>query len=267
LRPLAAVIAGALLLTWAGVTPAAVLTVINPGFEDISGETPNGVFTFGALNGWGLYDPNNITNGADNSAPGIYFIGTLTPLLNGPSQFFPAGASEGIRMGIAFNFFGSGDGGEYGYIQTLGDTLQANTAYTLQVDVGNIAQGPGFDLRGFPGYRIELLAIDTLGSGDITVLDQDNNSLTSITEGEFDESAFTFTTGASHLQLNQALGIRLISLNQIDAAFPLSDLEVDFDNVRLNAVTVPIPPLLPLVALACATLVLPRKSQRRTVST
>ncbi|NJK90960.1 MAG: hypothetical protein HC904_03450 [Blastochloris sp.] len=38
------------------------LLITNPGFEDIGGETPFNEFTFGALNGWSLYDPGNATN-------------------------------------------------------------------------------------------------------------------------------------------------------------------------------------------------------------
>ena len=55
---------------------AAPLTVVNPGFEDLSGEVVFNEFTFGPLNGWSLYDPANITSGG---AGNTFFIGTLTP--------------------------------------------------------------------------------------------------------------------------------------------------------------------------------------------
>jgi len=210
------------------------ITVVNPGFEDISGESPFNEFTFGPLNGWALYDPDAVTDGGDGPT---YYIGTLTPVV---PEFFPSGAPEGQRVGIAFNYFGSGDGGEYGMVQTLGDTLQPNTKYTLSVEIGNIASGFSvsndfFDLDGFPGYRVDLLA------GGV-VIAQDNNSLGGlIPEGEFATSTIEFTTGAAHAQLGQALGIRLVNLNEIDPLFTESDLEVDFDNVQLDASAVPEP--------------------------
>ena len=47
-------------------------------------------------------------------------------------------------------------------------------------------------------------------------------------------SMFTVDVGAAHAQLGQSLGIRLVNLNVIDGAFPTADLEVDFDDVRLD---------------------------------
>jgi hypothetical protein len=55
--------------------------------------------------------------------------------------------------------------GEVSLEQTLGVGLQPNTRYRLTVEVGNIASGFGappfdqfFNLDGFPGYRVQLLA-------------------------------------------------------------------------------------------------------------
>ena len=45
------------------------------------------------------------------------------------------------------------------------------------------------------------------------------------------------STGATHPQLGQPLAIRLVNLNIVDPLFPGSDLEVDFDDVRLSADT------------------------------
>lgn len=248
---------------------AASLTVVNPGFEDISGEIVQAPFTFGPLNGWDLYDPDTITAGG---AGGTYYIGTLTPTEPDPIgapgvySYFPGGGAEGQRVGIAFNFFGSGGGGEYGFVQTLADTVQANTEYTLQVEIGNIASGLGFNLDGFPGYRVDLLAIDTLNGNAVTILEQDINTLGQpanlIPEGEFRTSSLTYITGAAPTEINQNLAIRLVNLNVIDPAFPLADLEVDFDDVRLDAVVVPLPPMLPLIALMVVTLVVPRRTAK-----
>jgi len=221
-----------------GVPALAVdVLVANPGFENITGETVFNEFTFGPPPGWDLWDPGNVTDGGDGP---IYYIGTLTPFEPDPIGMpgvyvnFPDGASEGIRVGIAFNFAGSGGTGEYGFEQTLNETLAPNTTYVLEVGIGNIATGTAmsgqkFVLDGFPGYRVELLA------GGVLLVQDENSLRGSIPEGEFATSSVTYTTGAAHPQLGAPLSIRLVNLNEIDPAFPGSHLEVDFDDVRLTA--------------------------------
>jgi hypothetical protein len=236
---------------------AAIISVANASFEDISGETLVNEFTFGPLNGWQLYDPNGITNGGSGNT---FYIGTLNPT---PPVYFTNGAPHGERVGIAFNYAPGGGLGEYGFQQILADTLQANTTYQLEVEIGNIASGTGmdgtfFNLDGFPGYRVDLLA-----GGQI--LAQDNNSLAGlIPEGQFRTSLVSFTTGASHANLGQFLSIRLVNLNQIDAAFPGADLEVDFDHLRMSSISaVPEPSSLMLLSIAATPLVLYRGMKRR----
>lgn len=245
---------------------ADMITVLNAGFEDISGGIIFNEFSFGAPNGWNLHNPSN-TAGA--GAGPNYYIGTLTPsATRNPTEFFTFGAPQGQRVGIAFNFAGVGGGGEYGFSQTLAATLQANTAYTLNVDIGNIGSGTAvngdfFNLSGFPGYRIDLLA------GGV-VIAQDLNSLGgTIPEATFATSTVTFQTGSFHSQLNQSLGIRLVNLNRIDttnASTLSADLEVDFDNVQLFAVSaVPEPSGLMLLA-AVAVLGGARRYRKRSTS-
>lgn len=235
---------------------AVVVTVENPGFEDIIGETQVNEFTFGPLNGWDLYDPDGITGGG---AGNTYFIGTLMP--SPPTNFF-AGQFEGQRVGIAFNFSGSGDEGEYGMQQTLTETLQPNTTYSLDVAIGNIASGFAqsgsfFDLDGFPGYRVDLLAGGVL-------LAQDNNSLNSlIPEGEFADTNVSFTSGADSLPFGANLEIRLVNLNVVDPLFLDADLEVDFDNVRLTAVSIPEPSSLAMVAIFTTAMLGGRRRHRQ----
>jgi len=244
---------------------AAPLNVVNPGFEDISGEFTSNEFTFGAPNGWDLYDPGSITNGG--SGP-VFYVGTLTPFETDPVgapgvyTYITAGAPEGARVGIAFNFAGSGGSGEYGFEQTLTDTLASNTRYRLEVDVINIASGTGqsgelFNLEGFPGYRIELLA------GGQTIAADLNSLAGSIAEGGFAVSVVEFTTGNAPLPPGQNLAIRLVNLNLVDPLAPGADLEVDFDNVRLSAVSVPLPPMLPAIALGCLALCSRRRGGAR----
>lgn len=237
------------------------IAVLNHSFETGSATVFN-EFTFGPPPAWQLYDPSNITSGG---AGAQFYVGTLTPAPDGEGGFinFPDGASDGQRVAIAFNFFGTGGLGEYGLVQTLAATLQANTSYSLQVDIGNIASGMAqnqtyFDLQGFPGYRIDLLAGNT-------VLASDNNTLAgSIDEGQFGLSVVQFTTGASHASLiDQPLGIRLVNLNVIDAAFPLAHLEVDFDNVRLTATAIPEPAAWSWLALIAGGVALLRRRYRQ----
>ncbi len=215
---------------------AAPVAVTNPGFEDITGENVVNEFTFGELNGWDLYDPNDVTSQGDGPT---YFIGTLTPFepdpIGNPGVFanFPAGAPEGQRVGIAFNFDGS-EGHEYGFYQELAATLQPYTTYTLEVGIGNIdsataMSGQFFPLEGFTGYRVELQA------GGMMLEEDDNTLAGLIPDGEFATSTVTFTTGASHPQMNESLGILLVHLNEEDPNYTNSDQEVDFDDVRLDA--------------------------------
>lgn len=231
---------------------ADLVTVQNAGFEDTSGQTMLNEFTFGTPAGWSLYDPNSI-----EPDPGT-FVGTLQP--NG-TDFFNSTAPEGDRVAILFNS-GREGAGEYGFEQTLAATLQANTDYSLSVEVGNIASGTDqngnfYNLDEFPGYRVELLA------GGV-VIAQDNNSLT-IAEGEFSTSTVNFSVGAAHAQLGQALGIRLVNLNVIPAGYTQitsPDLEVDFDNVMLDATSVPEPASLWLMSLCGMGMIVTRRRRR-----
>jgi len=211
--------------------------VVNAGFEDISVGFPFNEFTFGPPAGWALHDPLNVTAGG---AGAVYYVGTLTPFeadpVGNPGVYvnFPAGAPEGERVAIAFNFAGSGNQGEYGLVQTLGAVLEPRVTYTLSVLVGNIASGTAmsgdfFDLEGFPGYRVDLLA------GGSVVAQDDNSLAGTIAEGEFALSSVTFTPEATHPQLGLPLGIRVVNLNLVDPLFPGANLEVDFDDVQLEA--------------------------------
>jgi hypothetical protein len=93
--------------------------------------------------------------------------------------------------------------------------------------------GTYFALEGIPDYRVDLIA------GGVVIAQDINTLAGSIDDGDFGTSSVTFTTGPTHPQLGQQLGIRLVNLNQIDPSFPNSHLEVDFDDVRLDASPAP----------------------------
>ncbi len=230
-------------------TRADLVNVVNSGFEDTTGQTVFNEFTFGEPVGWTNYNPDGIL-----PSSGI-FPGTLRP--NGV-DFFDDLAPEGERVAILFNSTRQGEG-VYGMEQTLSTVLKSDTRYTLTVEVGNIASGFAsngtfFNLDEFPGYQVDLLA------GGV-VLAQDLNSLT-IPEAEFATSTVSFQTSASHAQLGQPLGIRIVNLNEIPAGFDQAtspDLEVDFDRVRLDVSAVPEPGAIGWLGFAFAGLVIRRK--------
>ena len=231
-----------------------LITIDNFGFEDTSGQTVFNEFTFGLPTGWNQYNPAGIL-----PSTGV-FTGTLQQ--NG-TDFFNGPAPEGDRVAILFNSTREGDG-QYGLEQTLTTVLESNTQYTLSVEVGNIASGTAsngtfFNLDEFPGYRVDLMAGNS-------VLAEDLNSL-SIAEGEFATSIVSFTTGANHGLLGQQLGIRLVNLNEIPAGFDQAsspDLEVDFDMVQLDVTAVPEPSALIYLGSVAMGLVVRR---RRTPAT
>ena len=111
------------------------------------------------------------------------------------------------------------------------------------MQIGNIASGTSllgsadggnvfYDLDGFPGYRIDVLA-------GATVIGSDSNRIgVTIPEGVFQQARFYFDTGPAPAQLGQPLGIRPVNLK-----FPATpgnpNIEVDFDDVRLSAGPIP----------------------------
>ncbi len=234
----------------AGSAQAVNISVVNHSFEDTSGQSVYNEFTFGTPAGWDLYNPDGVIGN-----PGV-FTGTLN---NPDDNFFNEPAPDGTRVAILFNSLQQGTG-VYGFQQTLGATLQANTSYQLTVEVGNIASGFAedliyYDLSGFPGYRVELLAdLNTASIGEEIVIASDDNTLFgSIDEGYFETSTVTADIGALHAHLGVSLAIRLVNLNEIPVGIlPMPDLEVDFDNVQLTSQPVPEPTTMALLGIGLA---------------
>ncbi len=204
----------------------ALLTVLNSGFE--ADLVNAGCFGLFQPADWVAYDPNGLLNGGGNSIGGLNLpVGSV---------FFPDGAPEGDHVGLVFLQDTIG-GGPAGLSQVLAETLQANTTYTLTVQVGDIDSGTGpppcdvfgfFNLDNFPGYQVQLLA------GDVVVGQDDNSLFGVIDDGQFMLSTTVVVIGASHAQLGLPLEIRLVNLNVAEVP-GVPGIEVDFDDVQLVA--------------------------------
>jgi hapalindole H/12-epi-hapalindole U/12-epi-fischerindole U synthase len=208
----------------AGIADAEPIAVVNHGFEaNFVGEN---LFAGVVPAGWSVWDPAGIVDQVVDA------VGVLNPT---SSTFYPGGAPEGTIISIVYLSQDRGTNRPVGLSQTLGATLQANTRYSLRVQVGNIASGIAappfdvfFDLDGFPGYRIELLA------GGQVVAQDDNTMFATIPEGEFRESVVVVEIAEDDPRLGLALGIRLVNLNMPGTA-AAPGIEVNFDDVRLDA--------------------------------
>jgi hypothetical protein len=253
-------LAGAvLLLALVCAARAAPVAIDNAGFEDLylgsnlppeyGGDVPAGAFPTGPPPaGWTAWYEGG-------SATGAEFLGVLNPGTSADygagMPCFPAGAPEGDNVAL---LYGAGDAGgdAWGITQELGATLAANTRYTLRVEVGNIQSCAGlvapylsfFDLDGFPGYRIQLLA------GGV-VIAEDTGSVAP-GEGVFETATLVHTTGSDPEQEGEPLEIRLVNEFAPDVG-GVDGLEVDFDDVRLDAspaAAVPLGPALGGLAAA-----------------
>lgn len=199
------------------------IAIENAGFEaDFA--NPNS-FPVLAPQGWTRFDPGNIIDFSSDA------LGVLNP---SQSTFFPGGAPEGRNVALVYL---AGDVGTTpaGLSQVLPASLRAGLTYTLRVEVGNIASGFGappfnvfFDLDGFPGYAVQLLA------GGSVVAEDHNTLGGSIPEGTFATSTVSLRVGPGHPRLGQALEVRLINLN-VPGTPGSPGIEVDFDRVRLEA--------------------------------
>jgi hypothetical protein len=241
----------------ASAASADPVPVANPGFEDLylgsnlppeyGGDVPTGSFPVGPPpSGWTAYY-------ASGQEAGMY-IGVLNPGTtadHAPAPpCFPAGAPEGDNVVLLY-MDGDDGGGEYGVQQQLAATLEAHTTYTLTARVGNIASCAGlvvpytgfFDLDGFPGYRVQLLA------GGVVVA-EDAGAL-SPGEGQFATATVQVSTTGAPAQLGEPLAVRLVNRNQPDLP-GVTGLEVDFDDVRLEAAPIERVPVLPLGVAALA---------------
>ena len=214
--------------TLASLAAAEPLVIVNPGFETTVNFLPFGFLTVQTPPGWQAHDPQGII---DNT---LDAVGTIYP---GNLPFFPAGAPQGVKVALVY-IEGDVGTGPVGLRQVLAARLEPNTRYILSTQVGNIASGFSpqlntfYNLNGFPGYAVELLA------GGQVVASDHNTLASSIPEGEFRQSIVSVNIAASHPREGQLLEIRLLNLN-----FPGSPaapgIEVDFDDIQLDAIACP----------------------------
>lgn len=155
------------------------IPILNPGFE--AQVLSNGGFRSGTLTDWQV-------------------IGAGGPYNPTSRDFIDGLASEGNN--VAFHAGGS-------FSQVLAASLQANTRYTLQVDIGHRS---GF---GIPGYAVQLWAGGNLLVEDDSVMPAD---------ATFETLAVDYLAESDDANLGLPLEIRLIS----DGSQSI------FDNVRLT---------------------------------
>ena len=110
--------------------------------------------------------------------------------------------------------------------QVLVAVLEANTVYSLEVEIGNRPE------TAFPGFAVQLWAGDSL-------LAEDVSSFEPLDQG-FTTSLVNYVALPGDTMAGQTLQIRLVSLG----------IQVNFDDVRLNGVPLPAPGALALFGLA-----------------
>ncbi len=194
------------------------LTVQNYSFEDnaiVDGQYNDNIVP----TGWRRYDPDNIV-GLDYN-----HIGLLNPT---GTRLYPAGIPHGKNVLLLFLWRAATDRSPVGVEQTTPHMIAAKTRYTLYTGVGNIQSisQEAYSLAGFPGYRVQLLAGDT-------VLAVDENTQQP-RDGTWGTSTVVYESGDNPPQLGQPLTIRVMNLNT-----PNSGIEVNFDDVQLYAETMP----------------------------
>jgi hypothetical protein len=209
-----------------GNVHAAPITIANANFQ--AGTAGQSV---GELSGW---DSN--TDATDQYNPYEFDGGNEWYLGANPSTDPANGGAgypgiQGEYLGYIYN-----QGSDVSLSQTLSATLQANTTYTLSVDVG--ARSGAFAFNAFGGALIELYAGSTL-IGSATYATQ--------TVGTFVDDTLTFdSSGIDPGLIGQALQIQLHTAGQGST---------DFQNVSLDATSdrasnLPEPSSLILVATA-----------------
>lgn len=194
------------------IASAIVLSLVNLSSADVI-----------TINNASFESPALTDGGFVAGIPGWTTTGAGSGVFNPTTTQFPGEAPDGENTAF------SNDGDDI--FQVLGDTLTANYRYELQVDVGDRLDS------AFPGYSVQLLA------GGV-VLAEDVNSLAP--SGGFLTSTVIYKALDGDAQLGQTLAIRL---NNLGSPTP-SNVQVNWDNVRLDAAFIPEPSTLGMMLLA-----------------
>eukprot|EP01083_Nonionella_stella_P140600 431438_1 len=203
------------------------ITIRNAGFEDDTMQNgdpiPDNTFIYCTPRHWSLYTTSLPTHQLYDH------IGVVNPR---NSEYFVNGTPDPI---LEVWIWLHSDDGEAGTYQELNDTVTADTRYTLSVLVGNAASATASsqsdtpnlynDLSGFPGFRIDLFACDSvLGS----INDSQIESIPD--EGYWANVTLVVNVSSDNTHIGQKLAIRLVNTMQQS-----SDNSVDFDAVHLDA--------------------------------
>jgi hypothetical protein len=203
-----AVVATVMMLGLCVSAHAAPLLIVNAGFEAPALVDSQAIFS---LPGW--------VNGGDS--------GTFDP----HAAALAAGAAEGDNVAFASH-------GSPTISQVLAATAQANTLYTLTMQVGNRLDA------AFGGYQAELWAGGTM-------LARDDNTLLP-GDGQFALATVLYFVAAGDPVLGSALEIRFRSLGW----------QTVFDDVKLDAVTREVPEPTFLALLAFGGIAVARRKRR-----
>jgi hypothetical protein len=195
-----------------GDARATPVDIVNAGFEEA---------TFKPTKNWGDVAPTGWTQIGDGDGyVGGWDVTTYS--------FSPVVAPQG--QNVAYTETPHSGTSWVGLEQILDTPFAAGRDYTLTVEVGNSWN------YYFSGYRIELLAGDTVIAQDINTLHPDWRKWdTSTVEYIYDPLNFNDSLVGDHL------GIRLINLGLNPENGTDSWVGVEFDDVRLENDTIPTP--------------------------
>ncbi len=119
--------------------------------------------------------------------------------------------------------------------QVLSDTLEANTTYTLSVDIGDLVAGSDGGASGTPAVNLGYGSF----TGENVVLTLDQRNQPPQTDGDWVTWTGEFTTSSMPIGFGEQLRIELTNGTNVGW----------FDNVRLSATTVPEPTSLGMLAV------------------
>ncbi len=178
-----------------GHANAGSIFIENASFEAL--ELDDGAFFRGAPAGWTLIEGR---------------FGTFNPL----AISFP-GVPDGENTAYS-------NGGTIA--QVLAAVVEANTVYTLEVEIGNRPETP------FPGFAVQLWAGDSLLAEDVSSFEPPGQGFTT--------SLVTYVALPDDTMAGLSLEIRLVSMG----------IQVNFDDVKLYGSPLPAPGALALFGLA-----------------